>query len=50
VNAETRQELIAHVQNGGAVQWGNAPEIGASTERVTELLQLIVSLRDYQYA
>jgi uncharacterized protein (DUF1800 family) len=50
VNAETRQELIAHVQNGGAVKWGNALEIGASTERVTELLQLIVSLRDYQYA
>ncbi len=47
VNAETRQELIDHAAAGGALTWGDA---SASADRVSELLQLIVSLRDYQYA
>ena len=47
VNAETRQELIDHAATGGALIWDNA---SASADRVSELLQLIVSLRDYQYA
>ena len=47
VNAETRQELIDHAAAGGALTWDNA---AVSADRVSELLQLIVSLRDYQYA
>ena len=47
VNAETRQELVDHAATGGALTWDNA---SASADRVSELLQLIVSLRDYQYA
>jgi uncharacterized protein (DUF1800 family) len=50
VDAATRQELLDHASNGGNLKWGNAQETTASTDRVTELLQLIVSLRDYQYA
>ena len=47
VNAETRQELLDHAVPGGDLTWGAEAE---ATQRVSELLQLIVSLRDYQYA
>ena len=47
VNAETRQELIDHIGASGALTWNSEPQ---AAERVSELLQLIVSLRDYQYA
>jgi hypothetical protein len=50
VNEETRRELVDHASAGGGLQWGTDQEVKASTERVSELLQLIVSLRDYQYA
>jgi hypothetical protein len=50
VNEETRQELIDHASPGGALKWDTQQEVKASTERVSEMLQLIVSLRDYQYA
>jgi hypothetical protein len=49
VNEETRRELVDHASAGG-LQWGTDQEVKSSTERVSELLQLIVSLRDYQYA
>ena len=48
VNQETRQELVDHAQINGDLNWGNESE--TSSERVSEMLQLIVSLRDYQYA
>jgi hypothetical protein len=50
VDRETRQELIDHAGNGGNLVWGSEPEVKASTDRVSEMLQLIVSLRDYHYA
>jgi uncharacterized protein (DUF1800 family) len=50
VNPETRQELIDHASAGGSLTWGDAQQAAASSDRVSELLQLIVSLRDYQYA
>ncbi len=46
VNEPTRQELINHTSLGGPINW-DTPQ---ATERVGELLQLIVSLRDYQFA
>ena len=49
VNQETRQELIAHSAEGGTLHWDSEQESRSSTHRVTEMLQLIVSLRDYQY-
>ena len=50
VSQETRQELTSHASAGGTLRWGTERESSASTERISEMLQLIVSLRDYQYA
>ena len=50
VNGETRAELLEHAGPGGRLTWGDAADQAAATQRVSELLQLIVSLRDYQYA
>ena len=50
VDRETRQELVDHAGLGGNLVWGSEPEAQASTDRVSEMLQLIVSLRDYHYA
>jgi hypothetical protein len=50
VNEETRQELVDHASTGGALKWGTDQEAKESILRVSEMLQLIVSLRDYQYA
>jgi hypothetical protein len=50
VNQETRQELIDHASIGGNLTWGSNQETATSNDRISEMLQLIVSLRDYQYA
>ena len=50
VDDETREELVGHAGSSGPLRWGSQQDAGASTERVAEMLQLIVSLRDYQYA
>jgi uncharacterized protein (DUF1800 family) len=47
---ESRDELIGFVGEGGELAWDTADQVQASTARVSELLQLIVSLREYQYA
>ena len=46
VDAETRSELVDHAKTGGDLDW-NAE---SANPRVSEMLQLISSLRDYQYA
>ena len=46
VDGDTRQELIEHAGVSGPLTWNDQ----AAGERVSEMLQLIVSLRDYQYA
>jgi hypothetical protein len=45
VGTETRQELIEQARDGGALQWNAAD----AEQRVAELLQLIVSMREYQF-
>ena len=50
VTKESRDELIGFVGEGGEFAWGTEGEVADSTRRVSELLQLIVSLREYQYA
>jgi len=50
VDDATRQELVTHAETGGAVSWATDADVSASEERISEMLQLIVSLRDYQYA
>ena len=49
VRPETRQQLVARATEGGAVSWSDAQEAASSTERVGEMLQLIASVREYQY-
>ena len=47
---ESRRELIDFVGESGNAAWDSDAAVSASMERVGELLQLIVSLREYQYA
>ncbi len=46
VQEENRRELVNHANEAGDLHWTH-PE---AEERVAEMLQLIVSLREYQYA
>jgi uncharacterized protein (DUF1800 family) len=50
INPESLVELNGFVADGGDFTWDSADNIEKSTVRVSELLQLIVSLREYQYA
>ena len=50
VNRESRDELIGFVGEAGDFGWDNAGQVQASIARVSELLQLIVAIREYQYA
>ena len=50
VTGESRDELVGFVGDAGNFSWGSESEVAESTRRVSELLQLIVSLREYQYA
>jgi hypothetical protein len=50
VNPESHVELVGFLAEGGDFSWSSAENIEKSTLRVSELLQLIVSLREYQYA
>ena len=50
VDQGTRDEVVSHANAGGELRWGTDEEKTSSTRRVTEMLQLIVSLRDYHYA
>ena len=50
VTGESRDELIGFVGEAGDFSWGSESEVAESTRRVSELLQLIVSLREFQYA
>ena len=47
ISDDSRTELVSHAAEDGSIQWGNN---GNSDYRVGEMLQLIVSLRDYQFA
>ena len=50
VTRESRDELIGFISEGGDFAWHTDAAVAESTRRVSELLQLIVSLREYQYA
>ena len=50
VDDATRDELVSHAQLGGSLSWATDTDLKSSEERISEMLQLIVSLRDYQYA
>ncbi len=50
VDDATRGELVEHAAAEGPVTWNGGSANGAAKGRVTEMLQLIASLRDYQFA
>ena len=50
VDEATRGELVEHASAEGPVRWNGGSANGASTVRITEMFQLIASLRDYQFA
>ena len=50
VDEQTRLELVSHADEEGALKWGTEEDDSSSMRRVGEMLQLTVSLRDYQFA
>ena len=50
VSTETMEELVAHASSTEEVRVGSKDEADNSAERVKEVLQLIVSTREYQMA
>ena len=50
VDQDTRQELESHADREGPLRWGTEEESNSSARRAGEMLQLIVSLRDYQFS
>jgi uncharacterized protein (DUF1800 family) len=49
VEGANRQQLVDHATETGSLHWGTDNEARTSAERVGEMLQLVVSLREYQY-
>jgi len=50
VEPEVHQNLVAHASEGGTLRWGTAQDASTSSARVGEMLQLITSVREFQYA
>ncbi len=50
VAPQIHRELVDHASAGGHLRWATNQDVQASTGKVSEMLQLIVSLREYQYA
>ena len=49
-SAATHRQLVEHAVQWGALRWDTEEEAAASTEKVGELLQLIASIKEYQYS
>ncbi len=51
VESDTREQLLEHVRTDGEIRRGSSEEeVRAFGQRVTEVLQLIASTREYQFA
>ncbi len=50
VSQGARQELLAHASESGDIHFGSEAEARSSAERLVEMVQLIVSTREYQLA
>jgi hypothetical protein len=50
VTSENRQLLVDHATEFGQLTWETDQDISNSGEKIGELLQLVVSLREYLYA
>jgi hypothetical protein len=49
VQPEVRQRLLEHASEGGTLRWGTEHDASSSHKRVGEMLQMIASLREFQY-
>jgi hypothetical protein len=49
VQPTVRQQLVEHANEGGTLRWGTEQEASTSRARVGEMLQLIASVREFQY-
>ncbi len=49
IEPATRAALIAHVESDGPLDWSSDASAGVSTDRVVQLLTLVVSAREYQF-
>jgi len=49
VEPEVRQRLVEHASEGGVLRWSPAQEASMAEKRVGEMLQMIASLREFQY-
>jgi uncharacterized protein (DUF1800 family) len=49
VEPEVRQRLVEHASESGPVRWSPAHEASTAEKRVGEMLQMIASLREFQY-
>jgi hypothetical protein len=49
VEPEVRQNLVAHASEGGPLRWETEQDTRTSRARVGEMLQLIASVREFQY-
>ena len=47
--ASSHQQLVEHVSQKGECTWNTEEETAASTARIGELLQLISSIKEFQY-
>ena len=50
VEGETRSQLVDHAEEQGPLVWVTPDAAAASTNRVGEMLKLIASVAEYQYA
>ena len=49
ISEVTRDELVGHANKQGPLRWETESDAGISSKRVGEMLQFVVSLRDFQY-
>ena len=50
VSANTRNELLGHASAKGDLSWNDVDEEAESKQRVSEMLQLVASTREYMFA
>jgi hypothetical protein len=50
VGADTKKVLTEQAKQWGQIRWDTPAHVAASTKQTSELLQLIVATREYQFA
>jgi hypothetical protein len=50
VGSDTRQELTDQARQWGQIKWDNDTAAQNAAKRATEMMQLIVATREYQFA